>query len=161
MNLGSIGLRLRSHLTAGWTSGFSQGTIKPPANARPPSSPKSTTSLPNHDAPPSRIAFLLLPPLASPPLTALRRRDTSTCHLWMSPWPRISARPWLSDGRQGRAIRPSRVETLLNLLDAPMAKMLASEEAGLDAASLTELALCTTKATAQAIGRWMSSLVVF
>ncbi len=45
-------------------------------------------------------------------------------------------------------------------------KMLASEEAGLDAASLrdvrsaTDLALRATKATAQAIGRSMSSLIV-
>ncbi len=31
---------LRSHLTAGWTSVFSRDAIKPPANARPPSSPK-------------------------------------------------------------------------------------------------------------------------
>ncbi len=45
-------------------------------------------------------------------------------------------------------------------------KMLANEEASLDSASLrdlrsaTDLALCTTKATAQAIGRSMSSLIV-
>ncbi len=31
---------LRSHLAAGWTSVFSRCTIKPPANTRPPSSPK-------------------------------------------------------------------------------------------------------------------------
>ncbi len=31
---------LRSHREAGWTNVFSGGTIKPPANARPPSSPK-------------------------------------------------------------------------------------------------------------------------
>ncbi len=89
----------------------------------------------------------------------------------------------LSDGRRGRAIRPSCAEPLLHLLDAPTRqldkrlrryilwlcswssrpKMLASEEAGLDAASLrdlrsvTDLALRATKATAQAIGRSMSS----
>ncbi len=99
--------------------------------------------------------------------------------LWMSQWPRISARPRLSDGRRGRVIRPSRAEPHLHSLDAPtlalhsmavlqvfQAKMLASEEAGLDAASLrdlrsaTDLALRTTKATAQAIGRSMFSLVV-
>ncbi len=45
-------------------------------------------------------------------------------------------------------------------------KMLANEEASLDSASLrdlrsaTDLALCATKATAQAIGRSMSSLIV-
>ncbi len=31
---------LRNHLAAGWTSVFSRGAIKPPANARPPSFPK-------------------------------------------------------------------------------------------------------------------------
>ncbi len=58
-----------------------------------------------------------MPPLPLPPLTALKRRDTSTCPLWMSLGPRISARPWLSDVRRGRAIRPSRAEPLLHLLD--------------------------------------------
>ncbi len=54
----------------------------------------------------------------------------------------------------------------LAVLQVFQAKMLASEEAGLDAASLrdlrsmTDLALRATKATAQAIGRSMSSLVV-
>ncbi len=52
------------------------------------------------------------------------------------------------------------------VLQVFQAKMLASQEAGLDAASLrdlrsaTDLALCTTKATAQAIGRSISSLVL-
>ncbi len=35
------------------------------------------------------------------PLTVLKRRDMSTCPLCMSPWPRISACPRLSDGRRG------------------------------------------------------------
>ncbi len=56
MSSGSSGLRLRSHLAAGWTSGFSQGAIKPPANACPPSSPKSTMSSLNRDAPPTHLA---------------------------------------------------------------------------------------------------------
>ncbi len=38
---------------------------------------------------------------ASHQLTVLKRKDTSTCLLWMSPWPQISALPRLSDGRQG------------------------------------------------------------
>ncbi len=42
-------------------------------------------------APPTRLASVLLPPLPSPPLTALKRRYTSACPFWMSPWPRISA----------------------------------------------------------------------
>ncbi len=52
------------------------------------------------------------------------------------------------------------------VLQVFQAKMLASEEAGLDAASLrdlrsvTVLALRATKATAQTIGRSMSSLIV-
>ncbi len=52
------------------------------------------------------------------------------------------------------------------VLQVFQAKMLTSEEAGLDGASLwdprstTDLALCAIKATAQAIGRSISSLVV-
>ncbi len=52
------------------------------------------------------------------------------------------------------------------VLQAFQAKMLASEEAGLDAASVrdlrsaTDLALRATKATAQAIGHSMTSLIV-
>ncbi len=116
MSSGSSGLHLRSHLAAGWMSGFSRDAIKPPPTA---SSLKSTTSSPNRGAPPTRLASVLLPPLPSPPLTALKRRDTSTCPLWMSPCPRISARPRLSDGRLGRVICPSRAELLLHSLDAP------------------------------------------
>ncbi len=40
LSSGSSGLRLRIHLASCGTSGFSRGSIKPPANARPPSSPK-------------------------------------------------------------------------------------------------------------------------
>ncbi len=105
MSLGSSGLHLRSRLAAGWTSGFFRGASKPPANARPPSFPKSTTSSLNRGVPPTRLAFVLLLPPPSPPLTALKRRDTSTCPRWMSQWPRISARPRLSDGRRGRLVR--------------------------------------------------------
>ncbi len=39
-----------------------------------------------------------------------RKRDMSTCLLWMSLWPHIFACPQLSDGRRGRAICPSRAE---------------------------------------------------
>ncbi len=52
------------------------------------------------------------------------------------------------------------------VLQVFQAKMLANEDAGLDSASLrdlrsaTDLALCATKATAQAIGRSMSSLIM-
>ncbi len=44
---GSNSLCLMNHLAAGWTSGFSRGAIRPSANARPPSSPKYTTSSQN------------------------------------------------------------------------------------------------------------------
>ncbi len=60
MSLGSSGFRLRSRLAAGWTSGFSLGASKPPANARPPSFPKSTTSSLNRGAPPTRLTSVLL-----------------------------------------------------------------------------------------------------
>ncbi len=100
MSSGSSDILLRSRLAAGWTSGFSRAASKPPANARPLSFPKFTTSSLNRGAPPTRLTSVLLLPPPSPPLTALMRRDTSTCPLWMSPWPHISARPRLSDGRQ-------------------------------------------------------------
>ncbi len=136
----------------------------------------------NRGVPPTRLASVLLLQLLSHPLTALKKKDTSICLLWMGLWPHISARPQLSDGRRGRAIRPSRAEPHLHSLDAPtrrldkrlhsmavlqvfQAKMLANEEAGLDSASLrdlrsvTDLALRATKATAQAIGLSISSLL--
>ncbi len=120
---GLNGLRLRSHFAAGLTSGFFRGAIRPSANARLPSSPKSTTSWRNRGAPPTRLASVLLLPLLSHLLTALKKKDTSTCLLWMSLWPHISARPRLSDGRRGRAIRPSRAEPHLHSLDAPTRRL--------------------------------------
>ncbi len=114
-----LGLHLRSHLAAGWTRGFSHGAIKSPAKAHPPSSPKSMMSSLNRGVPPTRLSSVLLPPMSSPSLMALKRRDKSACPLWMSPWPRISARPRLSDGRRGQAIHPSHAEPLLHSLDAP------------------------------------------
>ncbi len=41
---------------------------------------------------------------------ALKKKDTSICLLWMSPWLHISARPRLLDGRRGRHIHPSHAE---------------------------------------------------
>ncbi len=105
---------LRSHLAAGWTSVFSRGAIK--------SLPTLVPLLPRsswraHD-------IRACPPLISHPsfcfscshMKALKKKDTSTCLLWMSLWPHISARPQLSDGRRGRAIRP---EPHLHSLEAP------------------------------------------
>ncbi len=132
----------------------------------------------NCSAPPTCLASVLLLQLLSHPLTGLKKKDMSTCLLWMSLWPHISAHPQLSDRRQRRAIRPSHAEPHLHSLDKPsslhsmaelqvfQAKMLANEEASLDSASLrdlmstTDLALRATKATAQAIGRSMSSRAV-
>ncbi len=119
----------------------------------------------NRGVPPTRLTSVHLHPLLSHQLTALKRKYTSTWPLWMSPWPHISAHPQLSDGRRGRAIRPSRVDYSaagqaasalhsMAVLQVFQANMLTSEEAGLDAASLrdmksvTDLALRTTKATA-------------
>ncbi len=123
MSSGSNDLCLRSHLAAGWTSGFSQGAIKPLANARPPSSLKSMTSSLNRDTPPTYLASALLPPLPSHQLTALKRKDMSACPHWMSLCPCIPARQRLSDGRRGRATRPSRAEPRLHSLDAPTRRL--------------------------------------
>ncbi len=184
MSSGSKGLRLRNHLAAGWTSGFFRGAIRLSANARPPSSPKYTTSSRNRCAPPTRLASVLLLQLISHPLTALKKEDMSTCLLWMSLWPHISARPQLF-GWKARASHSSKLcratsalagraysaagqaaSALHSVLHVSQAEMLANEEAGLDSASLrdlrsmTDLALRATKATAQAIGRSMSSLIM-
>ncbi len=139
---------------------FSQGALsKPPVNARSPSSPKFIQA---HDI------------MTRPPLV-LRNL-----------WPHISARPQLSDGRRGRAIGPSLAEPHLHSLDVPSRRLdeqlqrftrwlcsrsssprcSPNEEAGLDSASLrdlrsmTDLALRTTKTTAQAIRHSTSSLIM-
>ncbi len=108
---GSNGLRLRSHLAAGWKSGFFQGAIRLSANA---SFLKCTMSSRNHDAPPTRLASALLLQVLSNPLMVLQIKYMSTYLLWMNMWPHISARPQLSDGRRGRATRPSRAEPHLH-----------------------------------------------
>ncbi len=142
---------------------FSRGAIKPPANARPPSSPKIMTSSQYCGTPPTCLASVLLLPLFSHQLTALKRKDTSACPLWMSMWPRISA------GWKARASHPSKLYistcwrcTLRLCFRSSRPKFSPVKEVGLDAASLrnlrstTDLALHATKASAQAIG----SLVV-
>ncbi len=50
-------------------------------------------------------------------------RMKGTCLLWMSLWSHISAHPRLSDGRQGRVIRPSRAEPHLHTLNAPTRRL--------------------------------------
>ncbi len=98
------------------SSGAASGS---PTNARPPSSPKYTTSSQNHGVPPTRLASAFLLQLLSHPLTALNKRDTSTCLLWMSLWPHISARPQLSDGKG----HPSCAEQHLHSLDVPTRRL--------------------------------------
>ncbi len=162
---------------------FSQGACFPPTLV--PLLPLVHTSSRYYGTPPTHLASVLLLQLLSHRLTALNKKDTSTCLLWMSLWPHISARPQLPNGRRGRAICPSCAATsalaghaysaagqaasalhLMAVLQVFQAKMLANEEAGLDSASLrdlrsaTYLALSATKDTTQAIGRSMSSLTV-
>ncbi len=173
-------------IAAGWTSGFCQGAIRLSAKALPPSYPKFTMSSQNHGARTFCVASAPQLQLLSHPLAALKKKDTSTCLLLMSPWPHVSVCPWLADGSRGRPnpSEPCRATSALAgraysvaeqvasalhsmaVLQVFQAKMLASEEAGLDSASLRDLrsaidlALRATKATAQAIGRSMSSLIV-
>ncbi len=99
-----------------WTSGFSQGTIRLSANARPPSLYDELTKLWRT---PTRLSSTLQLQLLSHPLTVLKIKDTSTCLLKMNLWLHISVRPQLSDGRRRRAIRPSCAEPHLPSLDAP------------------------------------------
>ncbi len=119
MSSGSNGLHWGAiSQQAGWV--FSHGVLsKAPANARPPSFPKFIRAHDIMARPPIRLASVLLLQLFSHPLTALKKKDTSTCLLWKSLWPHINARPQLSDGRRGRAIRPSHTEPHLHSLDAP------------------------------------------
>ncbi len=87
-----------------WTSGFSQGTIRLSANARPPSLYDELTKLWRT---PTRLSSTLQLQLLSHPLTVLKIKDTSTCLLKMNLLAALcSARPQLSDGRRRRAIRP-------------------------------------------------------
>ncbi len=183
-SLGSNGFRLRNHLVGDWTSGFFRGAIRLSTNARPPSPPKYTTSSRNCGAPPTLLASVLLLQLFSNPLTAFKKKDTSTCLLWMSLWPHIStAIGWKA--RASHLSKPCRATSALTggaysaagqaasalhsmaVLQVFQTKKVVNEEAGLNSASLrdlrsvTDLALRPTKATAQAIGRSMSSLIVF
>ncbi len=98
MSSGLNGLRLRNHLAAGSSPFF----------------PEVHEELTKSCRTPTRLASVLLLQLLSHPLTTLKKKDTSTCLLWMSLWPHISARPQLSDGRRGRAIRPSCAEPHLH-----------------------------------------------
>ncbi len=185
---GSNGLRLWSHLAAGWTSGFSRVAIRPSANARLPSSPKSMTSSQNRGTPPTRLASVLLLPLPHISWQCWRERIRAPAS---SGW--VRGRRYLPShgyriGRQGWASRPSRAELHLHSLDVPTWRLdkrlrrytlwlcprssRPSEEAGLDAASLGDLRSMTDLALharhqshhhprdIQAIGLWMSSLIV-
>ncbi len=178
----SNGLRLRSHLAAGWTSDFSRGAIRHSANARPPSSPKSMTSSQNRSGhyssrirPSDSAALISVDGVEEKGYEHLPPLDESVA---------VHLCPPMAIGWKARASHPSRATSALAgcgysaagqaasalhsmaVLQVFQAKMLASEEAGLDAASLsdlrsgTDLALRATKATAQAIGRSISSLIV-
>ncbi len=185
MSSGSNGLRWGViSQQAGWV--FSHSALsKPPANARPPSSPKfirahnimacphssrirpsASVALTSVDGVEEKgyehqpaldesVAAHLCPPTAigwkaraSQP--SMPRRATSA----------LAGRAYLAAGQAASALHS------LAVLQVFQAKMLGNEEAGLDSASFrdlrsaTDLALHATKATAQAIGRSMSSLIV-
>ncbi len=121
-------LQMRKSYQALW---LTPPSCRHPLNATP-SSPRQRSSpffpevhdeLTNRGTPPTCLASVLLPPLPSPPLTALKIRNTSACPLWMSPWPRISTCPRLLDGRLGQAIRPSHAEPLLHSMDTPTRRL--------------------------------------
>ncbi len=85
--------------------------------------PEVLTSSRYCGTPPIRLASVLLLQLLSHLLIVLKKKDTSTCLLWISLWPHISARPQLSDGRRGRAIHPSRAEPNRHSLDTPTRRL--------------------------------------
>ncbi len=69
------------------------------------------------------LTILWHAPHLSRMLTVLKNKDTSTCLLWMSLLPHISARPQLSDGRRWRTILPSLAGPHLHLLDTPTRRL--------------------------------------
>ncbi len=93
MSSGLNGLRLRNHLAAGSSPFF----------------PEVHEELTKSCRTPTRLTSVLLLQLLSHPLTALKKKDTSTCLLWMSLWPHISARPQLAIGWKARASHPSKL----------------------------------------------------
>ncbi len=171
---------LRSHLAAGWTSVFSWGAIKPPSQRSFPSSPKFIRA---HD-------IMARPPLFSHPSICFScshirwwrwrkriRAPASSGHLcpptaigWKMkanhPSKPCRATFALAGCAYSAAGQAASALHSMAVLQVFQAKMLANEEAGLDSASLrdlrstTDLALRATKATAQAIGRSISSLIV-
>ncbi len=72
---------LRSHLAAGWTSVFSWGAIKAPRQPSSPFFPEVHTRSRYYGTPPTHVSSVLLLQLLSHPLTALKKKDTSTCRL--------------------------------------------------------------------------------
>ncbi len=72
---------------------------------------------------PIRLASAPLIQPLSHPLMALKKEDTSICLLWMSPWPHISAPPWLLDGRRGQHIHPSLAKPHLHSLEVPTQRL--------------------------------------
>ncbi len=140
----------------------------------------------NRGAPPTRLASVLLLPPPSPSVDGAEEKgyehlpplDESVATHFCPPtaigWKARASHPSkpcrATSALAGRAYsaagQAASVLHSMAVLQVFQSKMLASEEAGLDAASLrdlrsaTDLALHATKATAQAIGRSMSSLVV-
>ncbi len=140
MSSGSNGLRLRSHLAVGWMSGFCRGTIKPSANAPPPSTMMSSQ---NCGEPHTRLesVHLLLP------LSRWRKRiQVPAPSGWFGWKARVShpsklcratsAPAWCAYSAAGQAALALHTTAVLQVFQA---KMLASEEAVLDAASLRDL----------------------
>ncbi len=72
---------LRSHLAAGWTSVFSWGAIKAPRQPSSPFFPEVHTRSRYYGMPPTHVSSVLLLQLLSHQLTALKKKDTSTCRL--------------------------------------------------------------------------------
>ncbi len=122
MSSGSNGLRWGATLQqAGWV--FSHGALSSPPPTLIPLFPEVHMSSRYCGTPPTPLASVLLLQLLSHLLTALKKKDMSTCLLWMSLWPHISARPPLLNGRRGRAIHPSRTESHLHSLDVPTRRL--------------------------------------
>ncbi len=150
---------LRIHRAAGWMNVFSRGAIKAPRQCSFPFFPEVHTSSRYYDTPTTCLEESVAAHLCPPTAIGWKARASyrsKPCRATSA----LAGRAFSAAGRAASALHSMAV------LQVFQSKMLANEEAGLDSASLrdlrsmTDLALRTTKTTAQAIWHLTSSLIM-
>ncbi len=176
------GLPQKNCPVATWMNGSCRGATRPLVNELRHSSQRSTMRSPNLGIHPTHPAYVPLLPTPLLRSTVLNKKNKTVCLRWLSQWPRIFACSRPLAGRQKPPTNPNRVGQLQLSLDEPIYQLdkrhftswrscNCSRQNSLDKSnpnpaafnklrSATNLALCATKMTAQAIGRSMASLVV-